>query len=131
MDAEPWVVEVLKMGYLVPFSLPPPLSLVPISLPRYSPTSIKRNALRGEVSALVAKGAVELAPTSPVNYSRLFVVGLMEACDRPVSSPKFFLQTRLKMESNQSVLCMVQRSDWMVSIDLKDACLQVSIHPDN
>ena len=40
-------------------------------------------------------------------------------------------QTRFKMESNQSVLRSVQKSDWMVSIDLKDAYLQVPIHPDS
>ena len=43
----------------------------------------------------------------------------------------FVRQTRFKMESNQSVLRSVQKSDWMVSIDLKDAYLQVPIHPDS
>ena len=67
-------MEVLKTGYRVPFSSPPPLSPVPIPLPSYSPTSIKGIALQGEILALIAKGAVELAPLSPEFYSRLFVV---------------------------------------------------------
>ena len=39
------------------------------------------------------------------------------------------LETPFKMETLQSVLLSVQRGDWMVSLDLKDAYLQVPIHP--
>ena len=39
------------------------------------------------------------------------------------------LKTSFKMETLQSVLLSVQRGDWMVSLDLKDAYLQVPIHP--
>ena len=35
------------------------------------------------------------------------------------------------METSQLVLCSVRRGDWMVSIDLKDAYLQVPVHPDS
>ena len=34
------------------------------------------------------------------------------------------------METSQSVLCGVQRNDWMISIYLKDAYLQVPVYPD-
>ena len=44
---------------------------------------------------------------------------------------KFVLQTLFKMESCQSVLSSIQRSDWMVSIDLKDAYLQVPVYLDS
>ena len=72
---EPWVVEVLRWGYRVPLS-PPPLSPVPIPIPSYSPLSPKGIALREEVIALLAKGAIEEAPPPPTSffYSRLFVV---------------------------------------------------------
>ena len=40
-DAEPWVVEVLRVGYCLPFLSTPPLSHVPIPMPSSSPTSIK------------------------------------------------------------------------------------------
>ena len=53
---EPWVVEVLKWGYRVPFVSSPPLSPFPIPLPSYSPTSIKGKALQGEIEALKVKG---------------------------------------------------------------------------
>ena len=73
--AEPWVVEVLRVGYCLPFLSAPPLSNVPIPMPSYSPTSIMGAALEEVTLGLIAKGAVELAPLpSPGFYSRLFVV---------------------------------------------------------
>ena len=47
--AVPWVVEVLREGYRVPFLRPPPLSTELIPMPSYAPTSIKGAAL-GEVT---------------------------------------------------------------------------------
>ena len=38
-------------------------------------------------------------------------------------------QTPFRMETSQTVLRSVRRNDWMVSIDLKDAYLQIPIHP--
>ena len=116
------------MGYRVPFMTPPPLSLVPVALPSHSPNSIKGEALPGEVLALVPKGAVELAPPSPVYYSRLFVAWNASGSWRPVIDlshlNKFVLQTCFKMETSQSVFRSIQKFDWMISIDLKDAYLQ-------
>ena len=60
-------------GLLYPIRNTSPLSLVLISLPSYSPMSTKGVALHGEVMALMAKEAVELAPPSPGYYSRLFI----------------------------------------------------------
>ena len=57
MDA--WVVEVLRVGYQIPFDRQPPLSECPLSLPAYSPQSIKGVALTLELQHLLQKGAVE------------------------------------------------------------------------
>ena len=40
-------------------------------------------------------------------------------------------KTSFKMETLQLILLSVQEGDWMVSLDLKDAYLQVPIHPDS
>ena len=61
MDA--WVVEVLRVGYQIPFDRQPPLSVRPLSLPAYSPQSIKGVALTQELQNLFQKGAVEPAPS--------------------------------------------------------------------
>ena len=43
----------------------------------------------------------------------------------------FVMQTRFKVETNQSVLRAVRRDDWMVSVDMKVAYLQTPVHPDS
>ena len=133
-DTEPWVVELLKKGYRIPSSSPP-LSWVPVPIPSYSPTSIKGKALPREVLSLVEKGAVELTPPSLGYYSRLFVVWKATGSWRSVIDLSllnhFVVQMRFEMETNQSVLRVVQRGDWIVTIDLKDAYLQVPVHPDS
>ena len=40
-------------------------------------------------------------------------------------------QTSFKVETLQSVLLSVRPGNWMVSLDLKDAYLQVPMHPDS
>ena len=52
----------LQFGYRIPFLSAPPLTKAPISMPSYHPLSTKRVALGEATRALVAKGAVELAP---------------------------------------------------------------------
>ena len=129
-------MEVLRWGYRVPFLSDPPLVAEPIPFPSYSPTSIRGKALEKEVQSLVEKGAVELAPLpSPGFYSRVFVVMKALGSWRPVID-LFTLNLRVrktpfKMETLQSVLLSVRSGDWMVSIDLKDAYLQIPVHPDS
>ena len=67
---EPWVVEVLREGYAIPFRMPP----TPIILDSYSPQSVKGRALDEEIQALRRKGAVEPAPPTPGFFSHMLVV---------------------------------------------------------
>ena len=85
MDA--WVVEVLRVGYRIPFDRRPPLSERPLSLPEYSPQSIKGVALTQELQTLLRKGAVEPAPQSPGFYSRLFLVQKASGVGAPHHRP--------------------------------------------
>ena len=128
------MVEVLRVGYCLPFLSAPPLSTAPIPMPSYSPTSIKGAALEEVTLGLVVKGAVELAPLpSPGFYSRLFVVWKTSGSWRPVidlSHLNCFVDVSpFQMETIQSVLLSVRQGDWMASIDLKEAYLQVPVHP--
>ena len=132
---DPWVVEVLREGYRIPFLRPPPLSTEPIPMPSYAPTSIKGAALEEVTLALIAKGAVELAPLlSPGFYSRLFVVWKTSRSWRPVIDlsllNRFVDVSYFRMETIQSVLLSVRQGDWMASIDLREAYLQVPVHPE-
>ena len=128
------MVEVLRVGYCLPLLCTPPFSTAPIPMPSYSPTSIKGAALEEVTLGLVVKGAVELAPLpSPGFYSRLFVVWKTSGSWRPVIDlshlNRFVDVSPFQMETIQSVLLSVPQGDWMASIDLKEAYLQVPVHP--
>ena len=127
------MVEVLREGYVIPFHTLPPLSENPIFLDSYSPSSIKGEALQREIQALLSKGAVEPASPCPGYYSRMFVVSKATGGWRPIIDlsvlNKSVVKTRFHMETSRSVLRSVRKGDWMVTIDLKDAYLQIPIHP--
>ena len=133
MDA--WVVEVLRVGYRIPFDRRPPLSERPLSLPAYSPQSIKGVALTQELQTLLRKGAVEPAPQSPGFYSRLFLVQKASGSWRPIidlsTLNDYVTSSHFHMETPQSVLRSIRPGDWMVSLDLQDAYLQVHVHHDS
>ena len=56
--ADPWLVQVLRAGYWVPFRSRPPLSTVLLPLLSYSPSSIHGLALATAVEALQEKEAI-------------------------------------------------------------------------
>ena len=60
MDA--WVVEALRVGYRIPFDRLPPLSERPLSLPAYSPDSI-RGRLKPGASKPSSEGGSRTSPT--------------------------------------------------------------------
>ena len=135
IGAESWVVTVLRDGYRVPFlDSPSPLSHTPVSFPTYRAGSPRAQALRQEVEAMLAKGALEIArDPGPGFYSRLFLVEKASGGWRPVISlphlNEFVQPTRFKMETVASVLLSVREGDFLASLDLKDAYFQIPIHP--
>ena len=134
----------LRVGYCIPFLSSPPLSPVPVPMPSYNPFSTRGVTLEEVTLGLIAKGAVELAPLpSPGFYSRLFVglfVGLFVVWKtsgswRPVIDlshlNRFVDVSYFQMETIQSVLLSVRQGDWMAFIDLREAYLQVPVHPES
>ena len=134
IGAETWVVTVLRDGYRVPFKdSPPPLARTPVSFPTYRAGSPRAQALRQEVEAMLAKGALEIArDPGPGFYSRLFLVEKATGGWRPVidlSHLNDFVQlTPFKMETVASVLLSVREGNFLASLDLKDAYFQILIH---
>ena len=128
------MVTVLRDGYCVPFKdSPPPLARTPVSFPTYRAGSPRAQALRQEVEAMLAKGALEIArDPGPGFYSRLFLVEKVTGGWRPVidlSHLNDFVQlTPFKMETVASVLLSVREGDFLASLDLKDAYFQIPIH---
>ena len=123
-------MEVLRVSYRIPFDRQPPLSERPLSLPAYSPQSIKGVALTQELQNLLRKGAVEPAPQSPGFYSRLFLVQKASGSWRPIidlsTLNDYITSSHFHMETPQSVLRSIRPGDWMVSLDL-----QVPVHHDS
>ena len=107
-------MTVLRDGYCVPFTdSPPPLARTPVSFPTYRAGSPWAQALRQEVEAMLAKGALEIArDPGPGFYSRLFLVEKATDGWRPVidfSHLNDFIQlTSFKMETVSSVLLSVR-----------------------
>ena len=91
IGAETWVVTVLRDGYRVPFKdSPPPLASTPVSFPTYRAGSPRAQALLQEVEAMLAKGALEIAPRSGSQLLQSSLPGgegdwRLEACDLSLS----------------------------------------------
>ena len=104
-------------------------------MPSYSPSSIRGKALEKEFLDLLHKGAIKQAPQTPGFYSRLFVVQKDSGSWRPIidlsTLNTFIVSQRFHMETPQSVLRSIRQGDWMISLDLQDAYLQVPIHPES
>ena len=82
----------------------------------------------------IAMGAVELAPlTSPAFSSLLFIVWQTSRSWRPVIALSHLIRfldvSPFQMVTIQSVLLSVRQGDWMASIALAEAYLQVPVHP--
>ena len=58
-------------------------------------------------------------------------LGVLAASNRPFLAKSQGVEDTIQDETIQSTLLSVRRGDWMVSIDLKDAYLQVPVHPDS
>ena len=109
-------------------------SIVPIPLPSSSPISITGAALEEVTLGFIALGAVELAPlTSPAFSSPLFILWKTSRSWRPVIDLSHLILfedvSPFQMVTIQSVLLSVCQGDWMASIDLEEAYLQVPVHP--
>ena len=104
-------------------------------MPSYSPSSIRGKALEKEFQDLLHKRAIEQAPQTPGFYSRLFVVQKDSGAWCPIidlsTLNTFIVSHYFHMETPQSVLRSIRQGDWMISLDLQDAYLQVPVHPES
>ena len=88
-----------------------------------------------EFHVLLHKQAMEPAPQAPGFCSRLFVVQKDLGAWRPIIDLStlviYIASQRFHMETPQSVLRSIRPGDWMISLDLQDAYLQVLVHPES
>ena len=134
--AEPWVVEVLWWG--IPDSLPLGSHLIQGSHP-FTGVCLQFHqgqSSGGRGSGSADQGCLRAGSASMSRLLQLVIHGYESfGAWRPVIDLSTLnlriQQTSFKMETLQSVLLSVRPGDWLVSLDLKDAYLQVPMHPNS
>ena len=134
LTTDVYVRSVVREGYRIDLSHPPPLSPVPIPM-RLPHGADQVSALLREVTALLDKGAIEEVnrlSLTPDFYSRILLVPKKDGGFRPVFDLKslnaFVVKEKFKMATPRVVTSALHKGDWAVSIDLKDAYFHVPIH---
>lgn len=137
ISRDPWVPDVLRNGYQIPFKTLPKLSPCPVAFNSYPPNSPQFLALQAEVTTMLEKGAIEKIspPFAPGFYARIFVVPKGDEGKewRPVIDLTHLNLnvdvTPFKMETAKSVRQAIRPGDFFLSLDLKDAYFQIPMHP--
>ena len=94
---------------------------------------VHQGYLVAAVKDLLSKGDIEPASSGPGFYSRLFVTPKVAGGWWPVidlsALNRFVRLSHFRMETAQSVLQSLRFGNWVISLDLQDAYLQVPVHP--
>jgi hypothetical protein len=134
ITSDQWVLGTLREGLKLKFKTLPTLSQIPIeiSLPK-DPS--KREALLGEISVMLEKGAIErVSQSDPGFYSHIFIRTKKSGGLRPIidlkALNKHLSVPHFKMETAQSIRQQISPLDWVVTLDMKDAYFHIPVHKD-
>lgn len=76
-----------------------------------------------------------MATSTPCFYTHMFVVPKAAGGFRPIIDlyilNKYVITTKFKMEAAKAVMSAIKQDNWIVSLDVKEAFLQVPIHLDS
>ena len=127
LTCDPWVIQTVEKGYVIPLTMTPTQQHHP-----YSPhlSTREESLLREEIQLLLQKQAVqEVVPSTKGFYSNMFMVPKKDGGQRPVINLKhlnrFVKSDYFKMEGLHTVKALIQENDWMAKIDPKDAFFMV------
>ncbi len=131
VTADSWVLDTVQ-GYRLEMESTPFQRFPP---PMLNLSSQDRGLIQ-EIEKLVRKGAVvPVKPRQKQFLSQIFVVPKKGGTCRPVVNlkplNKFMRRLHFKMEGVHLLKDLLQRRDWMASIDLKDAYLSVPVSPEH
>lgn len=128
---EQWIRDTITNGFRIPFTTPPPVSSSPTTPTRMSPKDT--GIIEKEILSLLTKKAIETASSTTGFSSRLFLVPKKTGDLRPCLNLKplnqFVPERYFKMETIKTVCSLMNKNDFMTSIDLSDAFMHILIHP--
>ena len=91
--------------------------------------------LYGDQGAVGQRGNKGATFSAKRFFSQIFLVKKKEGGQRPIMNLKClnsFVKTKhFKMEGLHILPHFIQQNDWMIKMDLKDACLQIPIHQES
>lgn len=127
-----WILNIIEPGYKIEFFQQP--------FQTFFPKQIQFNAVESEmvskeVKQLVDKGAIEeVKDISDAFISNIFLVPKKDGNLRPIINLKYLNEFveyyHFKQENLTYALELIQKNDYLTSVDLKDAYFSVSVHPD-
>ena len=128
--------NIITNGYVLPFISKSNLVRAPLSRSGYKSLQ-KDQALASCIQSLMSKNSIERVENvkSLRFYSCLFLVPKPHQRWRPVIDLSrlntFLLVERFKMETPESIRSSLIPGEWVSSIDLSDAYLHISVHPNS
>jgi hypothetical protein len=132
MIQDKFAKSVVKNGYQIDWIEHPPLLTNRVV---FTKLHRQKDLLQLEIVEMLQKGAIEQVEVpSPGFCSTFFLVPKKDTDKmRPVINlkglNKFVKCPTFKMHSAQSIIRMIQKGNWLASIDLKDAYFHVPVHP--
>ncbi|MCG8045731.1 MAG: hypothetical protein JAY66_08610 [Candidatus Thiodiazotropha taylori] len=125
-----WVISTIRDGLKLEFLKIPPFSGIKETVVNVQNHFI----LQQEVEKLLEKGAIEPVPFQDSQrgfYSTFFLVPKKSGELRPVINlrplNRYLRKQHFKMDSLSRVINLVQKGDWAISLDLKDAYMHIPI----
>ncbi|CAL4245740.1 unnamed protein product [Meganyctiphanes norvegica] len=127
-----FVLNIVQYGLKIQFHTFPPM----LSLPAGSFSASRSLSVSTEVSTLLSKSAITSVPPSGDQFvSPIFDVPKKDCDNRRVILNlkilnSYILKTSFRLEGIDTIINMLRRRDYFISIDLWDAYLMLLIHPD-
>ena len=126
-----FILNVVQYGYKIQFHTLPPF--IHIKSSPFSPS--RTYSITQEISSLLAKSAIKpIAPSDDQFVSPIFDVPKKDTDNRRVILNlkylnNFIRKTKFRLEGYDVIFSMIRVNDFLVSIDLHDAFLTLSMHP--
>lgn len=125
-----FILRIVSEGYKLQFIQNP---ILPNSVVSSTNNLNKKKALVNQINKYLSSGAISEVPSSPLNIlSRIFTVKKSNGSDRMIIDlsqlNKQISKVSFQMETNSKIKEILQKDDFMASIDLADAFFSIPIH---